>query len=142
MRAGAARGGLVVGIQQVALVDRQAATADAGRQAAAKCLQRLDLPVDLVTPPAREPLPVAARRRASGRQRVECSANPLQRNPCGAPGLDQRDAAQHRALVATLVAARPTCRDQALRLVEAQCRCGDTASPRELSDRQLGCHLT
>jgi len=142
VRAGPARSGLVVGVEQFAGVDREAAAADAGREPAAKSLQRFDLAVELVAPASGEPFPVAARGRAAGRQRLDRGTDSLERDPGGAAGLDQRDAPQDRAFITALIAARATRGDQPLRLLEAQRRRRDAAARRHFTDRQLGRHLT
>ena len=57
--------GLVLKVQQLALVDRQAPAADARREPAPQPLERGDPPVEVVAPGAREPFPVAPRRGAT-----------------------------------------------------------------------------
>src|SRR5436189_3706451 len=113
MRAGSPFRGLVVRVEQRAFVDREAAAADAGREPAAQRLEGGDLPVEVVAPSAGEPFPVSSRWRAAGGQAVERGSDPLQADPRGPAGLDQRDPAQDGAVVATLVAARSARRDQA-----------------------------
>ena len=61
-----------------------------------------------------------------------------ERDPGRAAGLDERDPAQRRAVVAALVAAGAARLDQSLRLVEAERGGGDAAARGELADRQLG----
>jgi hypothetical protein len=134
-RAGRAR--LVVGIEQLAGVDRETAAADARGEATAKGLQRLDLTVDVGAPAPREPFPVAARGRAARRKRSERNADSLERDPRRATGLNQGDPAQDRTLVAALVAARATGGDQPFGFVEAQRRRRDAAAGRKLADGQL-----
>src|SRR5947208_14832030 len=92
---GAAIRGLVVGVEQVALVDREAAAADARRQAVAEGLQSLDAVVEVVAPLVREPLPVLAARGAASGEAVKCLADLGQRDSGCPAGLDERDPAQH-----------------------------------------------
>src|SRR5918996_4230724 len=140
MRTRTARGGLVVGVQEPAGVDGQAAAADAGREPVAQRLERRDLPVEVVAPAAREPLPVAAGRGSVGGERCERAADPLEWYAGGSPGLDDRDAAKDGSVVAALVPARSVGGDQPLRLVEAEGRGGDAAAARDFADRQLVGH--
>jgi len=121
VRARPAAGSLVVGIEQGAAVDREAAAADAGRQAGAQRLERRDPLLQILAPAAREPLPVAPGGRAVRRQRRERLADLCERDAGGPAGLDQRDPAEHRAVVPALVAVGATGRNEALLLVEAEC---------------------
>ena len=105
-------------------------------------MQGGDLPVEIVAPAAGEPLPVAARGRAVSGKRLECSADPFERDPGGAAGLDQRDPTKDGAVVAALVSARTARGDQPLCLLEAERRRGNAAAGGELADRQLSGHLT
>src|SRR5262245_57506523 len=135
--------GLVVGVQQLAAVDREAAAADARRQALAEGLQGLDARVEVVAPAVRETLPVAAARGAVARQRPERAPDPLERDAGRAARLDEREPAQDGAVVAALIPVGPRGRDQAPPLVEAQGRPRDPAARRDLADRELvGWHLT
>ena len=134
MGSGALCFGLVVGVQQLALVDREAAAADAGGQALAQGLQGLDACVEVVTPAARQALPVAPARRSARRQARECGADLDERDAGGSACLDERDPAKNGSVVAALVAVRPGRGDQAATLVEAQRRGRDPASPGDVSD--------
>src|SRR5689334_2349733 len=140
--ASAERTRLVLGIEQCAGAEREAAAADACRQPPANRLERRDALVELARPAAREALPVALRRRLAGGQPVECGPDPLERDSGGLARLHERDAAQGDRREAALVALRPPRRDQALALVEAQRRLRDAAAVGELPDRQFPCHLT
>src|SRR5216684_2617717 len=80
VRAAAETSSLVVGVEQPACLERQTAAADARRQPAADRLERRDALVELAAPAAREPFPVALRRRAALRQGVEGGANALERD--------------------------------------------------------------
>jgi hypothetical protein len=71
VRARAEASRLVVRVEQTARLQRKAAAADAGREAAADRQERLDAVVELAAPAARQALPVSLRRRAVRRQRVE-----------------------------------------------------------------------
>src|SRR5919197_228205 len=142
MRSGPLPGGLVVGVEQRALVDRQAAAADARGEPVAHCLEGPDPAVEVLAPAAGEPFPVAARRGARGGERVERGPDPLERDPGGAAGLDQRDPAQDGTAVAPLVAVGSACREQALSLVEPERGRSNAAPGGELADRQLCTHLT
>jgi hypothetical protein len=138
----AAGGGFVVGVEQVALVDREAAAPDARGQAVAEGLQRFDAPVEVVSPLVREALPVLAARRAPRGEAIERCADLGERDSGGAAGLDEGDPAQDGAVVASLVAVGAGRRDQALALVEAE-RGGADAAPRgDLAYRKLRSHLT
>src|SRR5687768_12451443 len=108
MGARAESGRLVLRIEQLALVDREAAAADARRQAPAERLEGRDAAVEVGAPALREALPVAAGRDAVLGQRRERLVDPLQRDSRRLAGLDERDPAEHRALVAALVAVRPS----------------------------------
>src|SRR6266536_143987 len=69
--AGAERRGLVLGVEEGAAVDREAAAADTGRKPFAEGLERGDPAVDVGAPGTGEAFPVAARRCARGRQSLE-----------------------------------------------------------------------
>jgi hypothetical protein len=137
VRTGADLAGLVVGVEQSAGVDREAAAAYAGREPVAERLQGGDLAVEVVAPATGEPLPVAARGSAVGGKRLERGADSLECDPGGAAGLDEGDPPKDRALVPALVSARSARGDQPLGLVEAERRGGDGAAGREFADRQL-----
>ena len=68
-------------------------------------------------------------------------ADPSQRHPGGAAGLDQRDAAQRAARVAALVALGAVRDDQPLALPEAEGGGRDAAARGQFADGQVG-HLT
>lgn len=74
MRTGADLAGLVVGVEQSAGVDREAAAADAGREPVAERLQGGDLAVEVVAPATGEPLPVAARGSATSSRAIIAKA--------------------------------------------------------------------
>ena len=132
----------VLGVEQVAPVDRQAAAADARVKAPAQRLQRRDAGADVRAPAAREALPVTAGRRALGRKRFERRADPRE-GDAGSPAcLKERNPAQRRAVVPPLISVRPLRRDQPLTLVEPQGGRGHAASGGQLPDRQLARHLT
>src|SRR5919199_5393736 len=103
VRARADCSGLVVRVEERAAVNREAAAADAGGEAVAKRLQRGDSLVEVVAPAAGESLPVAARRSPLCGKRLECCSDLFQGDPGGTAGLDERDPAKGRALVAALV---------------------------------------
>src|SRR5215470_14841717 len=103
VRAGAPLGRFVVGVQKVALVDREAAAADAGGQAVTQGLEGRDPCLEVLAPAVREALPVAAARRAVRGEAVEGVADLAERDPGGAACLDERDPPQDRALEAALV---------------------------------------
>jgi len=84
----------VVGVEECAAVDREAAAADAGGESVADCLEGGDAVVEVVAPGAGEAFPVAARRWVVGGERFECGADLLQGDPGGAAGLDERDSAE------------------------------------------------
>src|SRR6266498_32427 len=67
--AGAECGGFVVGVEESAAVDREAAAADTGGEAVAEGLQSGDAAIDVGAPVAREAVPVAAGRRAARGER-------------------------------------------------------------------------
>src|SRR5262249_12442584 len=98
---------LVVGIEQPAAIDREATATNARRETVPKRLQRFDALVQIPVPAPRKPLPVAPRRRSAGRERVERSADLIERYSRGLARLDQRDSTENCAVVAALVAARP-----------------------------------
>src|SRR5881392_4466013 len=142
VRSCASGGCFVVGVEQVALVDREAAAADARRQAVAEGLESLDAGVEVVSPLVREALPVLAARRAPRGEAFERASDVGERHSRCSAGLDERDAAQDGAVVAALVAVGSRRLDQAMALVEPQRRGCDPASRRDLSDRELRSHLT
>src|SRR5690242_10487899 len=88
--ASAERTRFVPGIEQRTRAEREAAAADACRQPPANGLERRDALVELATPAAREPLPVALGRRLAGGQLVECGPDALERDAGGLPGLHER----------------------------------------------------
>src|SRR5215471_3315279 len=104
VRAPAERTRLVGRVEQRARAERETAAADARRQPAADRLERCDALVELAPPAAREPLPVALRRRLALWQLVERGSNPFERNTCRLPRLDERHAPQSDGRVAPLVA--------------------------------------
>src|SRR5581483_7087524 len=89
--------------------------------------------VELGAPCVREALPVALRRLLAFRERVERVADPLERDPGRFPRLHDGDPPQGERRIAALVAIRAAGDDEALTLVEAQRRLGDTAPLRQLS---------
>jgi hypothetical protein len=142
MGAGPELRSFVVGVEQVAAVDRQTTAADARVEAPAQSLERRDPGVDVRAPAPREALPVATGRRLPGRQRLERRANPRE-GDAGSPAcLDERDSAQRRAVVPPLVSVRPPRRDQSPALVEPQGGGGHAAAGGQLADRKLARHLT
>src|SRR2546430_8924788 len=104
--AGAADSGFVVRVQQIALVDREAAAADAGREAVAEGEEIRDAAVEVVAPFVREAFPVLAARGAPRRQAVERVLDLGQLDAGGAAGLHERDPAEDGAVVTALVAVR------------------------------------
>src|SRR5579862_1523299 len=127
----------VVGVQQAAALERQAAAADAAREPPADRLERCDALVELAPPTRGKPLPVALRRLLVHRQCPERLADPLERDAGGLARLDERDPAQCHSRIAPLVAVGATGADQALSLVEPQRRLRDAASVGQLADRDL-----
>lgn len=113
-------GRLVVGVEKLAGVDREAAAADAGREPVAECFEGGDAAVDVLAPTAGQPLPVASVRCAVRRQGRKGCTDPVERNSRGAAGLNQRDPPKHGPLVAALVSRRSARNDQAFFLVEAE----------------------
>ena len=134
--------GLVAGVEERAAVDREAAAADAGREAVAERVERGYSPIQIVAPAAGEAFPVTARGTAMRGKRLERRTDPVEWDPGCAAGLDERDPTEHRPLVAALVSARAVRRDQPLGFVKAERRGGAAAAGGELADRQLACHLT
>src|SRR6266498_331295 len=142
VRAAAEPSCLVVGIEQTARLEREAAAADARVEPSADRLERLDAHVELLAPAAREPLPVALRRRASLGKGVERATDPLERDAGGLARPHESHAAERDCGIAALVAVGSVSGDQALPLVEAERRLGDAAPVRELADRKFVRHLT
>src|SRR6266581_7956709 len=142
MGARTALSGFVVWIQQVALVDREAAAADACRQAVAEGFQSLDAGVEVVAPLVREAFPVLPGRGTARREPRERGVDLGEGESSGAAGLDERDPPEHGSVVAALVAVGARGLDQALALVEPQSRRRDSAARRDLADRELTSHLT
>src|SRR5436190_689370 len=137
VRASAERTRLVLRIEQRAGAERQTAAADTRRQSAADRLERRNALVELEPPAAREPLPVALRRRLAGGERLEGSPDPLERDPGCLSRLQKRDAPQRDGRVAPLVAVRAPRRDEPLALVETERRLRNAAACGELADGQL-----
>jgi hypothetical protein len=132
---------LVVGIEQLAGVDRQTAAADAGREPVADRLERRDAVVNVLAPALGQPLPVAAVRGPVRRQGGKGRADPVERYTRRAAGLDQRDPPQHGSLVAALVPGRSLRDDQPFTFVETERRRCHAAAGCNLADRQLSGHL-
>src|SRR5215210_4008739 len=130
-------GRLVLRIEQLAFVDREAAAPDACRQAAAEGLEHRDPAVEVGAPPLRQAFPVAAARDPVLGQSGERLVDLSQRDAGGLARLDESDSPEHRAVVAALVAVRPPRADEALLLVEAERGSADAAPPRQFADRQL-----
>src|SRR6188472_4709223 len=106
MRPGAALDGLVIRVEQVALVDRETAAADARGQPFAQRLQGRDPRVEVRSPAVREALPVAAAGGTLRRETIERRADLAQRDPGRTACLDEGDPAQDGPVVAALVAVR------------------------------------
>jgi hypothetical protein len=140
--AGAEGGRFVVGVEEAAAVDGEAAAADACREAVAERLERFDALVDLGAPAAGEAFPVASGRRPLIREGVEGPLDLFEGDAGGAAGPDDGHAAEGRAPVAALVAAGALGLDQAALFIETERGGGDTAAGGELADRQLTGHLT
>src|SRR6266511_3290591 len=114
-------GSLVVGVQELAGVNREATAANAGRKPVAECLEGGDAPIDVLAPAAGQPLPIAAGRDAvRGKGRKGCT-DPFEGNARGAAGLDQRDPPKDGPLVSALVPRCSARDDQAFFFVEAEC---------------------
>src|SRR6266576_2648700 len=128
---------LVIRVEQLAGVDREATAADAGREPAAKRLERGNATVDVLAPAAGQPLPIAAVRGSVRRKRRKGCTNPFEGNPRGAPSLDQRDPPKDGPLVSALVSSRAARNDQAFFLVEAESRGSNPAAGSDFTDRQL-----
>src|SRR4029079_14208081 len=77
VRPSAERTRLVRGVEQRTRAQRETAAADARRQPAADRLRQRGPLVELAPPAAREPFPVALRRRLAGGQLVEGGTDPL-----------------------------------------------------------------
>src|SRR5690606_38927799 len=112
--------GVVVGVEQAAGPQRQAAAADAAVEAVAQALDEGDLLVEAGAPGARDAGPVVLGGGARVGQLGQGVADLVegQAHPLGDP--DERDPAQHVALVAALVAGGAGRRDEPLGLVVAQ----------------------
>jgi hypothetical protein len=114
-------GSLVIGIQERAGVNREAAATDAGREPIADCLECCDALVYVFPPPAGQTLPVAAAwSPVRGKRRKGC-ADPVEGNSRRTTGLDQRDPPKDCPLVSPLVSRCSARGDQAFLLVEAEC---------------------
>src|SRR5829696_1551698 len=100
MRAGPELRSFVVGVEQLAAVDRETTAADARVEPRAQRLERRDAALDVRTPAAREALPVTAGRRSVGRERLQRAPDPRQRDTGRPPRLHEGDSPQRRAVVA------------------------------------------
>ena len=85
-----------------------------------------------VQPAARRFRVLRGRRELTDLVQKECAAVGLFKTP----GVDERDSPQDGAFVATLIPTGAARCDQALRLVEAKRRGGDSVSVRDLTDRE------
>src|SRR4051794_2621532 len=112
-------------VQERARLEREAAAADARRQAAADRFQGLDALVELLPPARRQARPVTFRRRFAGGKRVERLLDALERDACCLARLDEGDPAQRDARVTALVSVCSLRRDQPLPLVKAKRRLRD-----------------
>jgi hypothetical protein len=140
--AGSPRGGFVVRIEQLAPVDREAAAADARRQAVSEGLQRLDSPVEVLSPGVREAFPILAARRSAPLEAVERLADLGERDAGSPAGLDEGDPTQDGSVVAALVSVGAGRFDQPFAFVEPKRLRRDAAARGDLADGELGCHLT
>src|SRR3954451_9859601 len=141
-RAGAEDGGAVAGVGEPAPVEREAAAADALGQAAPEAAELSDAVVDARAPGLREPVPVAPRGRAVGRQLGELVRDLIERQADLLGEDDERDAAEHRARVAAVAGSGALRGDEPALLVEAQRRRRHAAALRHLADRHELRHLT
>src|SRR5690606_10089909 len=117
-RAGPSR--LVVGVQQPAAVERQAAAADAAGQLVAQALEGGDAGVEALAPRLREPVPVGGRGRAGVGQPCQHRADLLEGDaagPCGGPA--------------------PACRIRAPTAAVGVRRWGSRASTEPTSSREM-----
>src|SRR3569623_513849 len=105
---------LVGRVAKRAVLERQAAAADAIAEPVAQALQQKDLVIDGVGPTGRESRPVLFGRRPSLRQAREAGADLGQRDADVLRNPDNGDSAQHLAVVAPLVARSSVRADQAL----------------------------
>jgi hypothetical protein len=127
----------VVGIEERAGPQAQAATADAVGEIVAQSLKMQDPIVEVRTPSGGEPGPIPAAGNTIGGQRGQRVPDAGQRNPQPLRHLDERHPSQGVAGVAALITRRSTAGDQALSFVEVQRRDGDAGPGRKFAGKQF-----
>jgi hypothetical protein len=93
--------------------------------------------VKVVLPAPGQPVPVPAGRGAASWQPGESGADVGQRDARPVRDADERYPAEHVTAVASLVAGGAPAADQALPLVEMQCRYGHAAASGEFANREF-----
>jgi len=136
-RARAFGGQPIVAVEELALVERQAAAADAPGYAVAQALQLPDPMVEIGCPQPRDFHPVLPVGNVVGRQPRQHLADLGEWNADLLGDLDNRDAPQHVLAIAPLVAAGAVARDQPLGFIEMQGRDGHAGAARDLADREF-----
>jgi hypothetical protein len=120
----------------MALVQRQAAAADAGGQAFAQPLELGDAFVDTTRPSDGDPRPVRSVRRAIGRQLRELAGNLFQRQANLLSEHDEGNPPQDRAGIASMPRAGTLGADQPSIFVKPQSGRGHPAAVRDVGDGQ------
>ena len=133
----ALRSQLIPGIAQRAGFQRETAAANASIKLIAQAREPLDTVLQTGSPPRRQKRPILGRGRAAVGRAVNASTNLRQRDSRMLRHFDHRDAAQHIASVAPLIAGIAPAPDQPFRLVKMERRNGNAAARRHLADAQL-----
>lgn len=127
----------VVGVEEVAALEGQAATADALPQIVPESDQLLDPVVELGRPSRTQPGPVGLCRGPLSRKVIEGVTDGCQRHPDTLGSSDEGQAPERLASEAALVAGVTCARDEARTFVEVQSRDRAAAALGQVADRQL-----
>jgi hypothetical protein len=142
-RAGAEAGSTVVGVGELAAVERETAAADALGEPELQALELGDALVDPRAPGGREVRPVLAGGGMVWRELRELKTDLLEPQPDALGEDDEGDAAEHGARKASMAGAGSLGGDEPSLLVETQGGGGDAAPARDLTDgQQVGCGHT
>ena len=138
---GTQAGHTIAGIGELAAVEGEAPAADALGQTGLEAAELCDSLVDPGLPAPGEARPVAASRCSVTRKPRELDADLLECEPHSLREDDERDPAQDRSRIASMAGARPLGVDEPPLLVEAQGRCGHSATTGDLANREQLRHL-
>lgn len=128
---------LITWVGQRAVVDGQAAAADAAGEVVAELLETVNSLVQRCLPASGQSLPVGPGGGAAIRQLGKGRADVCQGDADALCDADKGHAAKHLAPVASLVAGGAPAADKTLSLVEVQCRDAHTAAGGDLANGEL-----